>query len=96
MSSLPLIFSPHFFTNNLYSFGPNNPSCKYGYFTPHRRYSVDQVPPLLVIGHDVTLDTKIIHGCVRVSHPSAGSEKLFFAFNSTSISVEYNQRSYYK
>ena len=60
------------------------------------RYSVDQVPPPLVIGFDDTWNTKDRHGHLRVSQPCAGSDKYLFTFNSTSISVEYQKIFCYK
>ena len=84
------------FTNNCYSFGENNSIWKYGSFPPHKRYSVDQLPPPLVIVVDATWGTKGRHGHVRVSQPGDDSDNIFLTFNSTSISVEYNQIFYLK
>ena len=47
-------------------------------FFSHRRYSVDQVPPPLVIGLDENWDKKVSHGHVRFSQIGAGSDKHFF------------------
>ena len=63
-------------THNCYSFDPNPQRYKYGYLTPHSKYSVEQVPLSLVIGLDETRYIKISHGHVFVFQPEAGSDKL--------------------
>ena len=80
------------FTNHVYSFIPKNSSCKYGYFPPHRRYSVEKCQPLLWL-YLMTLGIKKVEMDMSV-FPSQVLvlTNIFVPLNYASIIIEYNQR----
>ena len=70
-------FSHMIFTEHFYSFVSSNVSYKCVFPPPHRQYSVEKVPPPLVIVLNDTWDKKGRNGHERVSQTGAGSDKHF-------------------
>ena len=81
-----------FCTPKFYSFDPNNPRFKYGYLTPNSRYSVEQVPPPIVVGLDQTWDKKVAMDMFLFPRQVLFLKNDFVPLNSYSASVEYNRR----